>query len=290
MDLFLCTTPLQVCLAKYLSKDVNSPVLVYLSELARYDSLSPIAKKKQSEYASRCDYWLQWQDLSLNELVEIVNSIGGSVNSIYYASFDNPYIRKFVSEFPHVQCYGFDDGLADVYSKGIYTKESATYLKSKVSKHYTLYNSPNHVITKERLVYLNFNEVFFMPKPKPNGKEVRVLLGEEVLANKELGISFNRPYLETLDVDIYLTHPNSRFSINDSRVVHTNLILEEYLTSLLNNYEKVVIYHFSSSSAVHLKADGVEFRGIFVFPLNDLQQEMQELGAKFEEIAIKCFI
>lgn len=290
MDLFLCTTPLQVCLAKYLSKNVQNPVLVYLSELARYESLSYIAKEKQSEYASRCDYWLKWQDLSLKGLFEVVDSISGSVNSVYYASFDNPYICKLVSEFPDVGCYGFDDGLADVYTKGIYTNDSATYLKSRVSKHYTLYNSPNHVIPKEKLVHLDFSKVFSLPKPNSSGKEVRVLLGEEVLASKELGVSFNRPYLETLDVDIYLPHPNSRFSINDSRVVHTNLILEEYLTSLLNDYEKVVIYHFSSSSAVHLKADGVEFRGIFVFPLNDLQQEMQELGAKFEEIAIKCFI
>lgn len=290
MDLFLCTTPLQVCLAKYLSKNVKSPVLVYLSELARYDSLSPIAKEKQLEYASRCDYWLKWQDLSLKELREVVDRVGGSVNSIYYASFDNPYIRKFVSELPHLLCYGFDDGLADVYTKGIYTNDSATYLKSRVSKHYTLYDSPNHVIPKDKLVYLNFNEVFSLPKPISNGKEVNVLLGEEVLANKELGISFNQPYLDTLNVDIYLPHPNSRFTVNDPRVVQTNRILEEYLISLLKEYEKVIIYHFSSSSAVHLKAEGVEFYGISVFPLNDLQQEMQQLGVKFEEIAIKCFI
>ena len=290
MDLFLCTTPLQVCLAKYLSKDVKSPILVYVSELARYDSLSPISKEKQSEYASRCDYWLKWQDLYLKELKGIVDSVGGSVNSIYYASFDNPYIRKFVSELQDVTCYGFDDGLADVYSKGIYTKENATYLKSRVSKHYTLYDSPNHVIPKDKLVYLNFNEVFSLPKPISNGKEVNVLLGEEVLANKELGISFNQPYLDTLNVDIYLPHPNSRFTVNDPRVVQTNRILEEYLISLLKEYEKVIIYHFSSSSAVHLKAEGVEFYGISVFPLNDLQQEMQQLGVKFEEIAIKCFI
>lgn len=290
MDLFLCTTPLQVCLAKYLSKDVESPILVYVSELARYDSLSPIAKEKQSEYASRCDYWLKWRDLSLKELKEVADGFGGSVNSIYYASFDNPYIRKFVSEFPDVECYGFDDGLADIYSRGIYTKEGATYLKSRVSRHYTLYNSPNHVIPKEKLVYLDFEDVFSLPKSISNGKEVTVLLGEEVLADKELGISFNQPYLNTLNVDIYLPHPNSRFTINDYRVVQTNLILEEYLVSLLKEYEKVTIYHFSSSSAVHLKADGVEFCGISVLPLNDLQQEMRQLGVRFEEIAIKCFI
>ena len=290
MDLFLCTTPLQVCLAKYLSKDVKNPTLVYVSELARYDSFSPISKEKQSEYASRCDYWLKWQDLSLKELKGIVDSVSGSINSIYYASFDNPYIRKFVSELPDVSCYGFDDGLADVYSRGIYTKESATYLKSRVSRHYTLYNSPNHVVPKEKLVYLDFKNVFSLPKPISNGKKVTILLGEEVLANKELGISFNKPYLDTLNVDIYLPHPNSRFTVNDPRVIHTNLILEEYLIALLKEYEKVTIYHFSSSSAVHLKADGVEFRGIFVLPLNDLQQEMRKLGVKFEEIAIKCFI
>lgn len=289
MDLFLCTTPLQVCLAKYLSKDVESPILVYVSELARYGSLSSIAKEKQFEYASRCDYWLKWQDLSLKELSEIVG-VGGSVNSIYYASFDNPYIRKFVSELPDAPCYGFDDGLADVYSKGIYSKEEASYLKSRVSRHYTLYNSHNHVIPKEKLVYLDFNEVFSLPKPTPNGKEIRLLLGEEILADKELGISFNQPYLDTLNVDIYLPHPNSRFTVNDPRVIHTNLILEEYLIALLKEYEKVTIYHFSSSSAVHLKADGVEFRGIFILPLNDLQQEMRQLGVRFEEIAIKCFI
>ena len=219
-----------------------------------------------------------------------MEGVGGSVNSIYYASFDNPYIRKFVSELPDVQCYGFDDGLADVYSRGIYTKESATYLKSRVSRHYTLYKSLNHVIPKERLVYLDFKDVFSLPKPIVNGKEVRLLLGEEVLADKELGISFNQPYLDTLNVDIYLPHPNSRFTVNDSRVVQTNLILEEYLVSLLKDYEKVTIYHFSSSSAIHLKADGVKFCGISVLPLNDLQQEMQGFGAKFEEIAIKCFI
>ena len=60
MYLFLCTTPLQVCIAQFLIQKHETSYLVYISEEARFDTLNDFAKEKQIHYASKCDKWIKW--------------------------------------------------------------------------------------------------------------------------------------------------------------------------------------------------------------------------------------
>lgn len=289
MFLFLCTTPLQVRIAQFLSQKHETSYLVYISEEARFDTLNDFAKEKQIHYASKCDKWIKWS--SLNDL-DLLSSEVQSLVGIYYASFDNLFITNFVKKYNGVQCFSFDDGLADVYTKGIYTKESANFLKNKTEKHYTFYDSENHVISKDKLVKIDVNEVFKFPERDVSSNflkdKLTILLGEEICVNPELALNFNQPYLDTLDVDIYLPHPNSRFDIDSEKVEVTPFILEEYLIQKLKEYKEVEIYHFSSSSSIHLKdIEGLKFIGVKIKPLNSLQTEMEAIGASFKTIPIK---
>lgn len=288
MYIFLCTTPLQLCLAQYLRKKHDNTYLVYLTEYERFETLSKLSQEKQTHYASQCDKWLKWSTLDDVSKLDFENTF---LKGIYYASFDNMFISTFVKKYDDVPCFSFDDGLADVYTKGIYTKESANFLKNKTLKHYTLYDCENHVIPKERLVKLDISEVFnFSKSERPsNGlkDKLTILLGEEICVDPQLALNFNQPYLETLDVDIYLPHPNSRFRIDSEKVDLTPLILEEYLIQKLKEYKDIEVYHFSSSSSIHLKdIDGLNFIGIKIKPLKSLQSEMEALGAFFKMLPI----
>lgn len=286
MYLFLCTTPLQVRIAQYLSKKYYNSCLIYITEKARFDTLSDFAKGKQIYYASKCDMWLKWESL------EDIDALGLEIHDlsgIYYASFDNMLVSNFVKQNEGIPCFSFDDGLANVYTKGIYTKESASFLKNKTLKHYTLYNSDNHVIPKDKLIKLDITEIFDFPDCLGSLKDkLTIMLGEEIRVDPELALSFNKPYLDTLDVDVYLPHPGSRFKIDSKKVELTPLILEDYLVQKLKEYKEVEIYHFSSSASVHLKGiEGLSFIGIKIKPLNSLQKEMEEMGASFKVLPIE---
>lgn len=285
MYLFLCTTPLQVRIAQYLRKKHDDSYLVYITEEAKFNTLSDFAKEKQIYYAFECDMWLKWGSThDLNAMDFDFQHLDG----IYYASFDNMLILNFVKQNKNVPCFSFDDGLADVYTKGIYTKELAEFLKNKTLKHYTLYSSKNHVISKDKLINLDVNEVFNFPTPSDclTGK-LTIMLGEEICVDPKLALTFNQAYLDTLDVDVYLPHPSSRFRIDSEKVESTWLILEDYLIERLKEYKEVEIYHFSSSASIHLKnIEGLSFIGIKIKPLNSLQKEMEEMGASFKVLPI----
>lgn len=285
MYLFLCTTPLQVCIAQYLSQKHKSSYLVYITEEARFNMLGGFAKEKQIYYASKCDMWLKWSSIhDLNTMDFNFQHLDG----IYYASFDNMLISNFVKQNKDVPCFSFDDGLADVYTKGIYTKELAEFLKNKTLKHYTLYSSKNHVISKDKLINLDVNEVFNFPNPSDclTGK-LTIMLGEEICGDPKLALTFNQAYLDTLDVDVYLPHPSSRFRLDSDKVELTCFILEDYLIEKLKEYKEVEIYHFSSSASIHLKnIEGLSFIGIKIKPLNSLQRELEEMGASFKVLPI----
>ena len=289
MFLFLCTTPLQVRIAQFLSQKHETSLLIYITEKSRFDTLSDVAKEKQIYYASKCDLWLKWN--SIDDL-NVLSSEFQSFSGVYYASFDNLLIATFVKQNEGVPCFSFDDGLADVYRKGIYTKGSATFLKNKTLKHYTLYDSEHHVISKNKLVKLDVNKIFEFPNQAKSQTELkdklRIMLGEEICVDLELAVNFNQPYLDSLDVDIYLPHPNSRFEIDSEKVESTPLILEDYLKQKLNEYKEVEIYHFSSSSSIHLKdIERLTFIGIKIKPLNSLQTEMEGMGAFFKNLPIR---
>ena len=286
-NLFLCTTPFQFKIAKYLKNEVvdGNSLICYVIPKRLLDDLSAISLSKQDFYMKQCDLVIYYDDYSiLNDLNKLINY---NFSNIYYASFDNKFIIELVKKLDKVTCFGFDDGLASIYSKGIYTDEICDFLKLKILKHYTLYNVNFHVIVKDKLVYLNPTDVFGLPEPNVNGEKLVLFLGEEILANKAIGFNFNQKYVDAIKPDYYIPHPRSRFDIDYDNVLSTNLIFEDLLSSWLKIYSEIEVYHFSSSVSIHLmNVDGVKFKGILIDPLVDRQSEMLEYGVEFYSIPL----
>lgn len=286
-NVFLCTTPFQFKIAKYLKNEVvdGDSLICYVIHKRLLDDLSNVALDKQRFYMNQCDLVVYWDD---NSKFDYFNQLRDyCFSNVYYASFDNQFIIDLVKQFCDVSCFGFDDGLASIYSKGIYTDEICDFLKLKILKHYTLYNVDFHVIVKDKLVYLNPIDVFDLPEPNVNGEKLVVFLGEEILANQMIGFNFNQKYVDAIKPDYYIPHPRSRFDIDYDNILSTNLIFEDLLSSWLKIYSEIEVYHFSSSVSVHLmNVDGVKFKGIAIEPLVDRQYEMLEYGVEFYSIPL----
>lgn len=286
-NVFLCTTPFQFKIAKYLKNEVvdGDSLICYVIHKRLLDDLSNVALDKQRFYMNQCDLVVYWDD---NSKFDYFNQLRDyCFSNVYYASFDNQFIIDLVKQFCDVSCFGFDDGLASIYSKGIYTYEICDFLKSKILKHYTLYNVDFHVIVKSKLVYLNSTDVFYLPKPNVTGEKLVLFLGEEILSNKKMGLIFNQKYVDSIKPDYYIPHPRSRFDIDYDNILSTNLIFEDLLSSWLKIYSEIEVYHFSSSVSVHLmNVDGVKFKGIAIDPLADRQSEMLEYGVEFYSIPL----
>lgn len=286
-NLFLCTTPFQFKIAKYLKNEVvdGDSLICYVIPKRLLDDLSDIAFAKQDFYMKQCDLVISLDGESKSDYLKTLSNYDFS--NIYYASFDNLFIIELVEILDSANCFGFDDGLASIYSKGIYIDEICDFLKLKILKHYTLYNVDFHVIVKDKLVYLDPTDVFGLPEPNVNGEKLVVFLGEEILANQMIGLNFNQKYVDAIKPDYYIPHPRSRFDIDYDNILSTNLIFEDLLSGWLKIYSEIEVYHFSSSVSVHLmNVDSVKFKGIAIEPLVDRQSEMLEYGVEFYSIPL----
>ena len=126
-------------------------------------------------------------------------------------------------------------------------------LIERTEKHYTLYRSNYHVVAREKLVYL---EHFFdlSQAPVSMGKTVKVLLGQKFSEeDDQISIRFISTYAKALAIDLYLPHPKETFTIPDVTYLETELIFEDVLAQLIQEYEFVHVYHFTSSAASTLK-------------------------------------
>ena len=122
----------------------------------------------------------------------------------------------------------------------------------RTEKHYTLYRSDYHVVAREKLVYLD--AFFDLPQAPFNGKTVKVLLGQKFSEeDDQISIRFISTYAKALAIDLYLPHPKETFTIPNVTYLETDLIFEDVLAQLFQEYEFVHVYHFTSSVSLHLQ-------------------------------------
>lgn len=188
----------------------------------------------------------------------------------------------------------FDDGYADIYPLGMYARPlhpsqvgSRDDLIERTEKHFTLYRSGYHVIAREKLVYLE--HFFDLPQaPVSNGKTVKVLLGQKFSEDDDqISIRFISTYAKDLAIDLYLPHPKETFTIPDVTYLETELIFEDVLAQLFQEYEFVQVYHFTSSVSLHLQdLPHVTITGISLAYYEDRQKELRRLGCQFERVSI----
>ena len=145
--------------------------------------------------------------------------------------------------------------------------------------------NPVAVIIESKLVYLDTSNVFNIKTLNPEGDELVVFLGEEILANPEIGFNFNQQYVDKIKPDWYIPHPRARFQIEYDRILNSNLLFEDLVNEWQLLYSKIIVYHFSSSVSVHLNnIESIEFRGISCYPLRERQAEMEKYGLSFNKL------
>ena len=288
-NLIIATTPLQAKIANYIQN-------LYSEEKFLNVYLTSVMNERQEYYS--CDFDLVFHGGDEMTYDHVLNQCTKEYDKIFYASFDNPLILDIVARSKHKQLMSFDDGYADIYPKGMYalplnSKQVGKYgltrddLINNTEKHYTLYDSDFHVVTKAKLVYL---EDFFKIdiEPVKNGKTAKVLLGQNFSEEDDsISLNFITTYAKALNVDYYVPHPKEKFKIDNVKYLVTPLIFEDALVELFKEYEFVEIYHFTSSVCLHLKnTKNVVVKGITVPYYNDRQNELRRLGCEFVHVTL----
>ena len=288
-NLIIATTPLQAKIANYIQN-------LYSEERFFKVYLTPVMNERQEHYSRDFDLVFHVADEATYE--QALNECAKEYDKIFYASFDNPLILDIVARSKYKQLMSFDDGYADIYPLGMYALPlqpsqvgplglTRDDLIERTEKHYTLYSSDYHVVAREKLVYLE--HFFNLPQaPVSNGKTVKVLLGQKFSEEDyQISISFISTYAKALAIDLYLPHPKETFTIPDVTYLETDLIFEDVLAQLFQEYEFVQVYHFTSSVSLHLKdLPHVTITGISLPYYEDRQKELRRLGCQFERVSI----
>lgn len=288
-NLIIATTPLQAKIAQHIKGFYPDQDFVSLY-------VSPVKNARQEHYAKNFDHVHYPQDAE--DLAQICQELAGDYDTIFYASFDNSLILDLVASSNYQHLMSFDDGYADIYPLGMYALPlqpiqvgplglTRDDLIEWTEKHYTLYRSDYHVVAREKLVYLE--HFFDLPQaPVSNGKTVKVLLGQKFSEeDDQISIRFISTYAKALAIDLYLPHPKETFTIPNVTYLETELIFEDVLAQLFQEYEFVQVYHFTSSVSLHLKdLPHVTITGISLPYYEDRQKELRRLGCQFETISL----
>ena len=288
-NLIIATTPLQAKITQHIKGLYPDQDFVSLY-------VSPVKNARQEHYAKDFDF-VHYPQTAEN-LDQICQELAGGYDTIFYASFDNSLILDLVASSTYQHLMSFDDGYADIYPLGMYARPlhpsqvgslglTRDDLIERTEKHYTLYRSGYHVVAREKLVYLK--HFFDLPQaPVSNGKTVKILLGQKFSEeDDQISIRFISSYAKVLAIDFYLPHPKETFIIPDVTYLETELIFEDVLAQLFQEYEFVQVYHFTSSVSLHLQdLPHVTITGISLPYYEARQNELRRLGCQFETIPL----
>ena len=288
-NLLIATTPLQAKIAMHIQNE-------YVGENFTTLYVTPVMNERHQYYSKdfTAVYCLEKQE----DMDAIVEKFSGDYSKIFYASFDHPLVLDLVACSTYKQLMSFDDGYADIFPYGMYSlplieRQIGKYgitrddLIKKTEKHYTLYECPYHVVSKNKLVYL---DNFFETKEKPikNGKTVKVLLGQNFSETDDaISVRFITTYAHALKIDYYIPHPKERFHIEGVQYFNSPYIFEDLIAELWKEYEFIEVYHFTSSVCLHLKGmSHVRLKGISIPYYEQRQNELRKLGCEFIHVPL----
>lgn len=147
----------------------------------------------------------------------------GSYNKIIYASITALVPNSLVANFPSSELITFDDGAANIVVSDEYHVESKSrryllyrYLlgaspindiKSRISRHYTLYSDFKNIVDARRLIHLDsWNS---KSNTKSNTKNYFIGSPFEEIMNENQILRLKN-YVKKLNIDSYVTHPRER--------------------------------------------------------------------------------
>lgn len=280
-DLFICLTPLQVVIAKKIIESKSS------SKLKPDFVLFPLADTERFRYYFQsmsllCDdsiYWIDVKKFPLYVLDIARKFLTKKYGCVYLSSVDSVHIQYILSFIKFDKINTFDDGTVNIAIDGIYhndeprwpevlkrlirrasfNKFSSEKIKSLSSTHYTLYPGMKNIIDNTVAIDL-FSGKMVQGAGKKKSKCV-VLLGtvyREVLKNSEdkdrlLSLIRRMVAAQEKNTIHYLPHPRDEVDYFEGVIKYkNNIISEEIIAKLLQQYEEVDLLGFASSAQFNL--------------------------------------
>lgn len=287
MNLYICTTPLQLFITEYLLNNINkekSLVLIipysfndkylfYSQRLFKCPFVKTVNIIKINNKNTICNIF---NFVKLYNWLITIKRSKIKFKNIYFASIDNFYIHFLLSHLNFIKFYTFDDGTINIVNNSNYKKKNQPVsltkrilkkllnikidintTKNNTSLHYTIYKDMPNIT--HNVEFINIFDKKYSSKDNKRGKNNQ---------NKRIGIFLGQPFKEkNLSVNTYLKlkneynieniyyyiHPREDFEtiqnkIPECDIIRSPLIIEEYIMQLSNLYGSVSIYTISSSA------------------------------------------
>lgn len=300
-NLIICLTPLQMLIAsKIVEKNPSSYDLLCLSynENKKYDYYF-------DELTKKCESSWRFVVKSKSKIFRIIDFIkfkfflmkfkNKKYNNIYLASVDNPFLHILLSSINKNYFFTFDDGTANIYKGSNYYNYKRkywlqevilsflgnTYYTEKVvkgsSEHYSIYKNHSNII--ENVQYISIFDQHDIPA---YSKKVKIFLGQPLLDLKGCSDEKIIDYIKIVGVDYYFPHPRETNIYDGMTYIHTPLIFEDYILSLLKDGCFVEVYTVLSTAALNIYS--LKNVKIFVLVEETLNENYSELYKLFKNI------
>lgn len=226
-------------------------------------------------------------------------------NKVFLSSIDSILCQTILSSIVFDELITFDDGLANITptsvlymenqsslvtfaNKILGNKYSIQAIKNKASKHFTIFDADNIIPNVEKINILNFSEdnVYFERYNRYKKPQVSVLLGQPIYTSDMENLHFYKELLSTYTIDYYFPHPRETYQIDSITYINTELIFEEYVLEMLQEYEKVEVYTIFSTAVLSiLDVDNISVKMFSVKEFMENQTLLKKFG--IEEVEFK---
>ncbi|KMK51134.1 hypothetical protein RO21_07980 [[Actinobacillus] muris] len=273
MDIYVCLTPLQILIANYIinNNKTNCEVLI-LTYINNDKYKFYLNKLKKNIYVKNAEIILLENTSFINRIKTFIkirsriNKTKKIYNDIYISSIDNFYIHYILDRIKFNKIFTFDDGTANIIKNSFFYKKSSTIsiigrkvlnikwdintIKRNSNKHFTIYNNLENIISN-----VEFIDIFSPKNTVSVIKDIHIFLGQPFKDDYASVDIYNKLVNKLNKKMQYYPHPREtgiEFKIDPNNLIYSNLIIEEYIESLLKKGIVVNLYTISSSAGFNL--------------------------------------
>lgn len=312
-SLIMCVTPLQMLIAEKIIKS-NAQVIFDLIVISLQDN------EKYMHYYNRivklCDNSL-YVVRGKREITSLFKLIRGMRKSdlyvkyenLYLASIDSRLLQYIISRNPQANIYTFDDGIANIVSKGRYhlsvdpqskfkkniwkmlgVKVFLEEVRRKSILHYTIYeNVPNIIKNTKYIPLIDKNN----SGTSSSNKTIKIFLGQPI---REINSKYSNEYIlkiiECIGIDYYYPHPREKDAPQGNyKIIDSQEIFEDYIANFLTQNPQInlEILSFISSALLNVAAlKRVNVYYIYDENLFNLHQDFYNIAESYFGIQCKC--
>lgn len=316
MNLFICVTTLQCFIAENIIR--NYKLDKSQCELLM---LAPVKNSLYEKYFQRLaagmqksEYLLVDRDKKISFVKEIFRIKkkykNRCYNTVFLSSIEQAFIQIILSQIEFDHLITFDDGTANLNKNGVFYKNNRSTkgkiilslfgnrfdlnkLKQRIDKHITIYKTNNNIVSNLEFLDLGFLSKF-NNKNTDRESVKKIVIGtvyDEMVAKKEDKIHLIKLlenfFSKSNDV-LYFPHPRDKTHYFKSiKYVEKDLLVEEALMDLSQNYSKIEIFGFLSSAQFNLEAQNKFQQYYFVSSL--LRKDLKDLMKLAESLSFKAY-